>query len=248
MYKNDTFSQAQKATELSDYSLTENTHLSVLNKTKQNISAGLRSLADGVDDLSLSDISTSPRIYNEKTIEAVHRGEQIVRNLRNFARDTIFTAQADIYENVIISAKQLNISVANRVDGIIEITLPCMLPHRKKGDNGFISVPLIRILDEFTLNSSFEKFTNCDICITHVYDMNTTRMERIRDHDNFELKKIMDIIAMFLLTSDSGRYCNTHSFTELSDKNMTRVEIMNVDMFPLWIRGHEKYQKTYLDM
>jgi hypothetical protein len=214
-----------------------------LENKKDVVLEDLRSLANKIDALNFIDISGYPKSCNEKILAAVQGGERIVKNLRDFALEVISPEAVGIYDDVVLSTKHLGINVSYSPGGIVKITLPCMLPHRKTGDNGFISVPLVRALEGYVSSRViFKKFTNCDICITHVYDKNSIRREHIRDHDNFELKKIMDIIAMFLLTSDSGRYCNTHSFTELSDKNMTRIEIMNVDMFPQWISGHEKYK------
>jgi len=216
----------------------------VLANDKRKIADNLKKLAAEIDML---DHSTSPvglKNFNKAVAATVYKGERVIKEMRNFSALSMIP-DTDIFGyDFIFSAEQLGISVADRENGLIEIIIPCLLPHREKGDNGFITVPLIRVLDKFVDGSpKFKKFEDCDICVTHIYDKAKTHMTHIRDHDNYELKKVMDVIGTFLLTSDSGRYCNTHIYTELSDASMTRIEIMPSEMFFSWIRGHKKYRK-----
>lgn len=42
------------------------------------------------------------------------------------------------------------------------------------------------------------------ICVEHIYDHNLP-IKAVRDYDNLELKAVIDVIATFCLTDDTGR-------------------------------------------
>jgi len=135
-------------------------------------------------------------------------------------------------------------------NGIITITLPCLIPNRKKKPADFITTPLYATLERFVLDNQggeceetpqhqpFQKFNHCVICITHVYDKALLAKGRKRDHDNVELKGIIDVINSFLLTDDSDNLCDIYNTSKISDKDFTVISIMSKEIFPSWILGY----------
>ena len=111
-------------------------------------------------------------------------------------------------------------------------------PKRTTKNLGFITDPLATVLAKFVMkNPAFERFRHCTICITHIYDtsLSISKAGRMRDYDNIELKAIIDVINRYLLTDDSGFYCNTFQSSRESDADMTLIEIMKKDMFHEWL-------------
>jgi len=106
------------------------------------------------------------------------------------------------------SANELRIAVYCKTDGLVDITVPCLIPGRKKKPTEFIIAPLYAALEGFIRErppgQPFQRFGNCVIWITHVYDKALHSNARKRDYDNIEVKGIIDVINAFLLTDDNG--------------------------------------------
>lgn len=49
------------------------------------------------------------------------------------------------------------------------------------------------------------EYMKCTVCFVHVYD-ETLPLGRVRDHDNYEEKHVLDVLANFFLKSDGGLY------------------------------------------
>jgi len=117
----------------------------------------------------------------------------------------------------------------------VEITLPCLIPGRKKKPTEFITAPLYAALERFIRDrppdQHFERFGNCIIWITHVYDKALYSAARKRDYDNIETKGIIDVINAFLLTDDNGFRCSIYQTSETSDRDFTRISVMEFDAF-----------------
>lgn len=222
-----------------------------LEAKKVKIATNLSSLTKKVAGIYLEESERASvwAAFSKASAKAIYEGERIIRDLRDFA-SIHCPPNTDIHKyDLKETAKILDISVSDGDEnntGAVLITVPCLLPHREKADKGFVTLSLIRALDDYIYDKpDFEKFKHCDICVTHIYNKNETKFTHIRDHDNFELKKIMDVIAMYLLTSDSGYFCNTHVFTEFGERNMARIEVMDSDKLPAWILRRYSYTKNY---
>jgi hypothetical protein len=96
----------------------------ILTSDKFKLSDKLKSLAAEIELLDLSASSTGLKNFNKAVVNAVYKGERIVKEMRNFAalsamRDT------DIYEyDLTVAAKQLEISIACRESGLVEVIIP----------------------------------------------------------------------------------------------------------------------------
>jgi hypothetical protein len=90
------------------------------------------------------------------------------------------------------------------------------------------------------------KYRHCIVCFSHIYNRKLSS-RRIRDHDNIELKEILDIISNFIIEDDNGLLCGTYNVTELGNKDCTRVSIMDKSCFPNWLVSHENNIKSIND-
>jgi Holliday junction resolvase RusA-like endonuclease len=129
------------------------------------------------------------------------------------------------------SANGMGITVDCDARGVVDITIPCLIPGRKKKPTEYITAPLYAALEGFIRgrppDQPFERFERCVICITHVYDRRLIGKGRKRDYDNIETKGIIDVINAFLLTDDSGFFCSVYHTSEISDRDYTRVSVVN---------------------
>jgi hypothetical protein len=176
-----------------------------------------------------------PENYSGLSQQAAIRSELITQKLRGLVYATTNISKVEYLQN---AADEMEIRIIETA-GIVEIEIPCLLPHRRKKQTGIITEPLYAALSRFvsSRNSPFVRFGHCVICIAHVYDKKLFGKGRNRDHDNIEIKGIIDVINTFLLTDDNGSLCDIFNKSEILDRDLTRVSVMKKDMFPRWIRG-----------
>lgn len=84
-------------------------------------------------------------------------------------------------------------------------------------------------------NQVIPEYKNCTVCFFHLYDKNLP-LYRVRDHDNMEEKHVLDVIANFFLTSDSGYYTSTYHETRMEEKDRTVIYLIPADLFPAWLQ------------
>jgi len=204
----------------------------VLLRKIMNCGDEIRRLEQDMIALQSIDIVNYPENYSNLSHRAAIKSEHITRKLRELVFKTTNRDWSDL---LVCSANELAISVHCSVDDAVEIILPCLIPGRKKKATEFISAPLFATLDRFVrespLGQPFERFTNCVIWITHVYDITTYCNARKRDYDNIEIKGIIDVINSFLLTDDNGVLCSIYHTSKMSDKDLTNISVMKESVF-----------------
>ena len=50
------------------------------------------------------------------------------------------------------------------------------------------------------------QFKHCVVCFSNIYNRELPE-RRVRDYDNLELKRLLDVAASFMLVDDSGLWC-----------------------------------------
>jgi len=156
--------------------------------------------------------------------------EYLTRRIRNLTIDVSKIPSKDYMLSHTASA--LDISVSLDSNGSVTITLPGLLPKRKTRGAKFIADPLFAVLNEFIINNpGLKRFGMCTICVTHIYNRDVPLKNRMCDFDNLELKEIIDVINVFLLTDDSGEWCSFYQTTALGDMDVTRISIMENHLF-----------------
>ena len=207
-----------------------------------SISGDIHRLTQGITALQSISIADNPGAYSDFSQQTALLAECIALRLRRLVYDMDNRPKSDY---LLAVANELGITVSEH-DGIVEISVPCLLPKRSKRAADFIAGPLFATLDKFTSGRQppFVPFTHCVICITHVYDITIPTQGRIRDHDNVELKGIIDTINTFLLTDDAGNLCDMFYTSEFGETDYTRISIMEKNRFPAWVLGYENTPKT----
>ena len=75
------------------------------------------------------------------------------------------------------------------------------------------------------------------ICIVHQYDA-ALGTRRVRDYDNIETKRFLDVIESVFLTNDSGLLCSVLQTTKMGDRDATDFYLMLPESLLKWV---EKY-------
>ena len=122
----------------------------------------------------------------------------------------------------------------------MKITVPAILPKRNSRDNTlYLARPLRSCLLRFQAKDPMERFERCVICIVHKYD-EALGIRRVRDYDNIETKRYLDVIESMLLTNDSGLLCTVLQATKVSDRDCTEFYLMRPETLSTWAKNHIK--------
>ena len=120
----------------------------------------------------------------------------------------------------------------------LKITVPAILPSRSARDGTlFITRPLRHCLIAFQRENPIERFSQCMICIIHKYD-EALGLRRVRDYDNIETKRYLDVIESIFLTNDSGLLCSVLQTTQIADRDCTEFYLMLPDSLSYWAQKH----------
>ena len=179
--------------------------------------------------------SSNPEIYERISTDAALLGERITCRLRHL----IYVATGVNKTDYLVAAGEVHGIEIKCDNNILEIALPCLLPKRRqKSSAEFLVDPLYFTLKSYLQNNSLPRFEHCVVCFVHVYDK-TLPCGRVRDYDNLELKQILDVVSSFVMADDTGLLCDTYNTTELGEKDLTRIIVMEKESFVRWLKGRK---------
>lgn len=199
-------------------------------------------LSNALYALDNTDIVKYPDNYEMLSTDAALRSELITCRLRH-----LIYASTNVKKPEYLATAGIvqGISIRNE-DGILEITLPCLLPKRKqKQDTEFLVDPVYFMLSQYADSHPMPKFQQCVVCFSHIYSQESLR--RIRDYDNLELKQLLDVISTFIMEDDTGLLCDAYNTTEIGEHDCTRISVMEKDHFSGWLLEREKRVKSISD-
>lgn len=177
------------------------------------------------------DLQRNSHQYELLSTDAALRGERIACRLRHL----VYATTAIKKENYLTSAAVMQGIQIQAEDGILEITLPGLLPKRRQGESAeYLLDPFRTVLARYTRQHPAPRLAHCVVCFSHVYCRELPE-RRVRDYDNLEWKQFLDVAASFLLADDSGLLCDAYHTTELGPRDCTRISIMAGDRFPQWL-------------
>ena len=119
-------------------------------------------------------------------------------------------------------------------EGWFCIRMPALLPKKGKGSPEYISDPLYPAMKRFWHGKQPIRYPDNIIIFRHVY--NRDRPERqYRDHDNIELNKVLDIVALYVMTDDSPMRCRHYYCSASGETERTEVYIVPRSEFGQWL-------------
>ena len=181
--------------------------------------------------------------YEELSLDAARRAERIACSLRNL----IYAADLVPKPALMEAAAQEHGIAIRHAPGYVEITLPGLMPKRNKRINTtFLTDPLYACLESYTREHGLPHFRQCVVCFSHVFDRSLPA-RRVQDYDNLECKQLLDTVAAFLMTDDSGLLCDAYHTTEFGERDCTILTVMEKRLFPGWLKGQSDREKSISD-
>ena len=171
--------------------------------------------------------------YNprQELYKLVRRAEVDTVQLRDLAARTDRSKILQFYGYV---SEALNIEI--RVyPNWLRIALPAILPKRNRSyEQDFLLVPMRQALIEFLRQNPRERMRQSTVCIVHQYDASKSP-RRVRDYDNIETKRYLDVIEALFLSNDSGLNISVYQCTELGDADAAVFYLMKPEVLPKWL-------------
>lgn len=203
----------------------------ILSKRITSILSDITRLTNTLYALNMTDVQRYTENYSVLASDAAHRGEIIACRLRNLY---YATNRSDRTEYLASAAEEMGISAQMR-NGIIEITMPGLMPQRKRWQKTeFLLDPLSAVLSRFVSEYGVPRMRHCTGCFVLRYDRELPD-RRVCDYDNLELKHVLDAAASYFLPDDGGLYYDAYYTSEMGEGDCTMLYLMESDRFPEWL-------------
>lgn len=215
----------------------------ILSQRIASIQAEIGRLNSALYAMSTTDLQRYPDNYEVLSTDAALRCERIACRLRHL----IYTTTSVRKEEYLTSAAVMQGVEIRYEDGLLEITLPCLLPKRQKRQSSeFLIDPIYAALSQYAKGHPMTQFRHCVVCFSHVY-CHEQPERRVRDYDNLELKQLLDVVSSFIMVDDSGLLCDAYNTTELGETDCTCIFIMAQGQFPRWLEQRQNLLKSISD-
>lgn len=120
-------------------------------------------------------------------------------------------------------------------DGILSVRLPALLPKKTRTEGfKFLQPAIHAALKRYADQQSLPHFRECTVCIEHIYARYLS-IKAVRDYDNLEMKEVLDIIALYCMTDDTGALCDQFQTTRFADSSCTIISVMQKEKFSAWL-------------
>ena len=181
----------------------------------------------------------APEIDGAKLLRYIDKLERLIidENYQDF--EYMANVKQESKKEILIKcADSMGISIQKK-DGILEVTLPMILPTKAKAKAEYLFEPLFFAMENFS--KSEEVFINekAMMCIEFVYDKSNKKIRR-GDHDNKEVKQVIDAISSFVVPDDSDNYLSLCQISTEGEYNHTKVYVMPERRFGAFFLDHSK--------
>lgn len=173
----------------------------------------------------------------DMVLEASKTGEKLTEKLRRLSLEVVLDdMKYEQYQSELVRIHGIEVAFS---DGVLEVTAPVLVPHRKESYTDYLYKPLHTAFWQWCRkrkeeNKEIPEFQKCTVCFLHLYDQELP-LGRVRDHDNMEEKHVLDVISNFFLVSDGGLHADTYHLTRMAERDATKIYVMDAEKFPLWV-------------
>lgn len=198
--------------------------MSDLQKKLQTYSRRADHIAKNLTQASTK-VGVNPAALETELLQASMDLELLCRNARRLLIQTSIVNK----EGLIAQVCNIHDFHVEEHSGAVHITVPT-LPLKKpdKANCSFIAEPLMWCLQEHYKEKIPNKFDTARITICHCYPEQTPK-RLVRDYDNIEVKKILDVLTMFYLHDDNMGRCEVLHTSKFYDH--CKTEIIITDRF-----------------
>ena len=170
----------------------------------------LLKLQNDVCAMDSVDIGRYPKHYEALSTETALRAEKVACRLRSL----IYASSNVTKTEYLARAVDVHGVRVAYEEGIMEVVMPRLLPKKKMRQSQlFLLDPLHAALKRYAEKRPLPRFQECVVCMSHVYDRALPEW-RMPDYDNLQQKEVLDMVALYVMADDSGRFCDVYHTTE----------------------------------
>ena len=184
----------------------------------------------------------APEQFIETAKSAALLSERSTAQLRNF----LFTVCGGMPLDYYLQAAEMQGIRVDMTDGILSVRLPALLPKKTRTEGfKFLQPALHAVLKQYAGQQNLPHFHECTVCVERIYDR-CLPVKAVRDYDNLEMKEVLDIIALYCMTDDTGALCDQFQTTRFADSSCTIISVMQKESFSAWldIKNAAKFVKN----
>lgn len=173
----------------------------------------------------------APEQFIETAKSAALLSERSTAQLRNF----LFTVCGGMPQDYYLQAAKMQDISVDVTDGILSVRLPALLPKKTRTEGfKFLQPAIHAALKQYNEQNGLPHFRECTVCVEHIYDR-CLPIKSVRDYDNLEIKEVLDIIALYCMTDDTGALCDQFQTTRFLDSSCTIISVMQKEKFSAWL-------------
>ena len=215
----------------------------VISNRISRIMGDIQRLSGTLCAMENTDLTQYPENYSRLATDAALLSEQIACRLRHL----LYGSTGIRKERYLVSAGDAQRITIQNENGILQITLPCLLPKRKQRQSTeYLTDPLYFTLSRYTDGHMLPMYRHCVVCFCHIYSKELPA-NRIRDYDNLEMKQLLDVLATFIMEDDNGLLVDAYNTTELGEEDCTCICVMDKFRFPKWLEERQDRMETISD-
>ena len=173
----------------------------------------------------------APEQFIKTAKSAALLSERSTAQLRNF----LFTVCGGMPQDYYLQAAEMQGIRLNVDDDILSVRLPALLLKKTRTEGfKFLQPAIHAALKQYAEQQNLPHFCECTICIEHIY-ARCLPIKAVRDYDNLEMKEVLDIIALYCMTDDTGALCDQFQTTRFADSSCTIISVMQKEKFSAWL-------------
>lgn len=171
--------------------------------------------------------------YRRSLQDASGLAERLACGIRDVRVETCFLPRTEVLRE---AAQTQGIQVEAE-EHWYRIFLPGLLPRKKAGSCAFLTGPLDSALADFGKANPIRRLQKAVVCFRHLYSAELPE-RLVRDHDNIEVKQVLDVIADHFLVDDNGLLCTNLYTSAMGDREGTEVYVMAPEHLGEWLNLH----------
>ena len=215
----------------------------VISNRINRILGDLQKLSNTLCAMENTDIFQYPENYAMLATDAALLSERIACRLRRL----LYGSTGIRKETYLSSAGDAQGSTIHNEGGVLQITLPCLLPKRKqRHSTEYLTDPMYFALSRYADGHMLPMYKHCVVCFCHIYSKELPT-NRVRDYDNLEMKQLLDVLATFIMEDDSGILVDAYNTTEIGETDCTCLCVMDRNRFPRWLEERENSLRSISD-
>ena len=200
-------------------------------------------LSNALYAMDTTDIQRYPDNYEVLSTDAALRAEKIACRLRHLIYSSTTIRKGDY----LTSAGIVHGIEVVYEDGVLEVTLPGLLPKRKQRQNTEF------LLDPFYFSlSNTPKSIPCPAsaivwCALRRFMTSAFPPGVSVTTTLWKKKQLLDVLSTFVMADNTGLLCDAYNTAALGEKDCTRISVMEKKRFPAWLAEHENTLKSISD-